>query len=209
MAEGHTDVNKDQELKITFYDKPKVVPKYWQEKYDKDAAKYWDKFYLHNTTHFFKDRHWIVREFPELNGTSVDQSTKSVLDIGCGVGNTMFPVLEVNPNLFFWAIDFSPRAISLLKENPVYNEEKCKPFVLDVTKDPLPAEVANNSVDYATLIFVLSAIAPEMMDSVIAKVHKVSCDNAEGSRLFVFVVPERDSRRYQNEKEGLGISNKN
>jgi methyltransferase-like protein 6 len=40
---------------------------------------------------------------------------KVVLDVGCGVGNTVFPLLEVNPQLFFWAVDFSPRAISLLK----------------------------------------------------------------------------------------------
>jgi hypothetical protein len=42
-----------------------------------------------------------------------------------------------------------------------------------VTKDPLPPEIADNSVDYVTLIFVLSAIAPEMMDIVLTKVYKV------------------------------------
>jgi hypothetical protein len=48
------------------------------EKYNKDAAKYWDKFYKHNTTHFFKDRHWILREFPELNVSSFDDSSARV-----------------------------------------------------------------------------------------------------------------------------------
>jgi len=34
---------------------------------EKDAKKHWDKFYMRNTTNFFKDRHWTEREFPELN----------------------------------------------------------------------------------------------------------------------------------------------
>jgi hypothetical protein len=29
-------------------------------------ARNWDKFYKHNTTNFFKDRHYILSEFPEL-----------------------------------------------------------------------------------------------------------------------------------------------
>lgn len=29
-------------------------------------ARNWDKFYKHNTTNFFKDRHYILEEFPEL-----------------------------------------------------------------------------------------------------------------------------------------------
>lgn len=29
-------------------------------------ARNWDKFYKHNTTNFFKDRHYILAEFPEL-----------------------------------------------------------------------------------------------------------------------------------------------
>lgn len=57
--------------------------------------------------------------------------------------------------------------------NSRYCEDKCKAFVVDVTKDPLPPEIADNSVDFVTLIFVLSAIAPEMMDIVLGKVYKV------------------------------------
>lgn len=34
---------------------------------DKHAALNWDKFYRSNKTNFFKDRHYLDREFPELS----------------------------------------------------------------------------------------------------------------------------------------------
>lgn len=39
------------------------------DKYEKQANKYWDQFYTYHSTNFFKDRHWIEREFPELIGS--------------------------------------------------------------------------------------------------------------------------------------------
>lgn len=37
-----------------------------QVKLEHEARKNWDLFYKRNTTHFFKDRHWLTREFPQL-----------------------------------------------------------------------------------------------------------------------------------------------
>ena len=33
--------------------------------------------------------------------------------VGCGVGNTVFPLLEANPQLRAYACDFSPRAVQV------------------------------------------------------------------------------------------------
>lgn len=101
-----------------------LVSDFKRNKLEMEAKKNWDLFYKRNTTHFFKDRHWITREFPELLQTISElgrrdsQQTEKrliLLEAGCGVGNTLFPLLEENSNLFIYACDFSPRAIDFVK----------------------------------------------------------------------------------------------
>lgn len=43
-----------------------LVSEFKQNKLEKEAKKNWDLFYKRNSTNFFKDRHWISREFAEL-----------------------------------------------------------------------------------------------------------------------------------------------
>lgn len=42
-----------------------TIPEFWQTKYEREAAKNWDKFYKRNTTNFYKDRYtrtsWVRR----------------------------------------------------------------------------------------------------------------------------------------------------
>ena len=69
-----------------------------------------------------------------------------ILQVGCGVGNTVFPILEVNahPDTRVYACDFSSTAVELVKKHPEYatpgvtNEERhggrCNAFVCDITK---------------------------------------------------------------------------
>ncbi|PRP81952.1 abhydrolase domain containing 4 [Planoprotostelium fungivorum] len=163
--------------------KTNQVPKFWIDKYEKEASKYWDKFYKSNTTNFFKDRHWIFRQFPELypafdgwKFASEGEEPKNfdlpelpespvvrLMEVGCGVGNTIYPLLEGCPHLFTYAFDFAPTAVKLVKENINYKEGRCKAFVCDVTSEEIPDMVEDESLDFITMFFVLSAIAPEKM----------------------------------------------
>lgn len=125
-----------------------------------EAKKHWDLFYKRNETRFFKDRHWTTREFEELLNEA-SSTTRTLFEIGCGVGNFIFPLVEENLNFKVIACDLSPRAVEMVKNNPQYSSESMKAFQCDITTDDVFQEVEKDSVDIVTLIFVLSAIHPE------------------------------------------------
>ncbi|CRH02897.1 methyltransferase, putative [Plasmodium relictum] len=101
-----------------------------------EGKKNWDKFYNHYKTNFFKDRKWIKVEFDHIfkenleykkensNDTELlkesddekKQQKKLILEIGCGVGNSLIPLLIEYHNYDFIGIDFSKNAINFLNE---------------------------------------------------------------------------------------------
>lgn len=108
------------------------------------ASSQWDCYYRNNTVNGFKDRHYILREFPELqeaisaslsstgpsscaptpsSDLSLDESCLSNfswMEVGCGVGNAFFPIFEEYGHLPDWkrmyAVDISSVAINLLRK---------------------------------------------------------------------------------------------
>ncbi len=148
-----------------------LVSEFKSKRFEIDAKKHWDLFYRRNKTNFFKDRYWTFREFEEIKGEE-----KTLLEIGCGVGNFMYPLLKENKKIFVYACDFSTDAIQLLKSNPEYDTNRCYGFVCDVTKpyslkEQLPPGV---KVDFVSLIFVFSAVHPDKMKDAVRNIASVS-----------------------------------
>ncbi|XP_018026057.1 tRNA N(3)-methylcytidine methyltransferase METTL2 isoform X2 [Hyalella azteca] len=96
------------------------------------------------------------------NGYPGEKSSFRVLEVGCGVGNTIFPVLETNPQpeLFVYGADFSATAIDIVKQHSDYDPKRCHAFVLDITDEEWKVPFPHSSLDVITCIYVLSAVHP-------------------------------------------------
>lgn len=79
-----------------------------------NASSFWNDFYNRNNANFFKDRHYLTREFKCLNS----EEETIVCELGCGVGNSTYPLIESSKNLKFYCVDFAESAVSILKSNP-------------------------------------------------------------------------------------------
>ncbi|XP_058440875.1 serine/threonine-protein kinase tousled-like 2 isoform X3 [Marmota monax] len=108
-------------------------------------------------------------EFP---GSS---ATYRILEVGCGVGNTVFPILQTNndPGLFVYCCDFSSTAVELVQTNSEYDSSRCFAFVHDFCDEDQNYPVPGDSVDVIILIFVLSAVLPDKMQKAINRLSRL------------------------------------
>ena len=140
------------------------------------AAEYWDKFYKQNLSKFYKDRHWTRHEFPHLYQPGI-----RVAEAGCGAGNTLFPLLQANPNLkHIFAFDFSSTAVDLVRcrvDQEFENQkDKVTIFSADLAAhDALTSQsgIPAASIDIVTVIFVLSAITPKDLPQAVANIASI------------------------------------
>lgn len=152
------------------------------QKYEHDADKFWDSFYDVHQNRFFKDRHWLFTEFPELapeysgpgqvaigdagdtpEGQVIPAAGRRIFELGCGVGNTIFPILKYSQDrtLRVFGCDFSSTAIEIMNGHSEFDHERCRVFVMDATATEWEVPFEDNSMDFIILIFVLSAIHPD------------------------------------------------
>lgn len=178
------------------------ISHFWHQKYRRDLGKNWNLFYARNSTNFFRDRHWIGQEFPEL--LIEKEGGLSVFEVGCGVGNFLFPLVElVGPGAVrkVYGCDISPKAVQLFKENPAFIPEKMTVFVADILKDRL-ADTVTEAVDACTTIFVLSALPPEGLPAAIKNIWQVL---KPGGRWFIrdYAVNDAAQHRFDPAKSKL------
>ncbi|KAF7817368.1 S-adenosyl-L-methionine-dependent methyltransferase [Senna tora] len=173
MASGTQDCGQQQtpaqRLQIYSATNTGVSP-FWREKYEREAKRYWDVFYKRHQDRFFKDRHYLDKEWGSYFSGA---GRKVILEVGCGAGNTIFPVIASYPDAFVYACDFSPRAVDLVKTHKDFEESRVSAFVSDLTADDLCKKISPSSVDIVTMIFMLSAVSPEKMPIVLQNVRKV------------------------------------
>jgi methyltransferase-like protein 6 len=140
---------------------------FWKDQYDRKAGQHWHEFYKRNKTNFYKDRHYLHIVFPELSPeyahaslSSGQDTSVNMLEVGCGVGNAVIPLLEIHPRLNVFAVDFARSAIELLSQHQFVDAGRLHASVCDIVNDELP--VADGSMDVILCMFVLSAIVPEV-----------------------------------------------
>lgn len=105
----------DEEIQKMEVQNSRLVSEFQAIQLEKNTKKHWDLFYKRNEIRFFKDRHWTTREFEELLGLG-KENRNVLLEVGCGVGNLIYPLLEDNINFeMIYACDLSPRAVEFVK----------------------------------------------------------------------------------------------
>ncbi|XVE88679.1 hypothetical protein DITRI_Ditri19aG0088200 [Diplodiscus trichospermus] len=86
------------------------------ECYQKNSSKFWDNFYKLHKNKFFKDRHYLEKDWGQyFSDDAHSPNGKVVLEVGCGAGNTIFPLVAAYPKIYVQACDISPHAVALVK----------------------------------------------------------------------------------------------
>ncbi|KAI5479333.1 hypothetical protein MNV49_003852 [Pseudohyphozyma bogoriensis] len=163
-----------------------AVPDDLKQLYNADPASYWDEFYARVKDGFFNDRQWLRNEFPELAAAvTADAGPKRIVEIGCGPGNTLFPLFShnENPELKLHGFDFSKEAVDMVKKNPAFDPKFLDTDVWDLSsKAGPPPSVPDGSVDIVTMIFVMSALHPDEWEQAVKNVYQML--KPEGVLLF-------------------------
>lgn len=136
------------------------------------AAAKWDTFYNQHNRWFFKDRNWLPSEFPELFDAGLGGR---ILEIGCGAGNTVFPLAKARCNdtsFHIFACDFAPSAVKLVKKFREFDPSRMSAFIHDLSQDSCFEGVEEGSLDIVVSIFVLSALDPARLKFALDKIYR-------------------------------------
>ncbi|CAA7390758.1 unnamed protein product [Spirodela intermedia] len=98
------------------------------------ASEAWRSFHKrHSTGRFFKERRYLLKEFPELAAQGL---SCCALEVGCGNGSTALPILRAGEGIVIYACDCSPDALEVAKatvENAddIPRKDRFRAFLLD------------------------------------------------------------------------------
>jgi len=104
-------------------------------------------------------------------------SEQVVLEIGCGNGSNILPLIEASRDMEgyrLYGCDFAPKSVELVSQHELVKEAASRVTIFehDISSDqPLPAEL-NGAVDSIIITFVLSALQKERMQFAVEKLAK-------------------------------------
>ncbi|XP_012581328.1 PREDICTED: methyltransferase-like protein 8 [Condylura cristata] len=104
------------------------------------------------------------------------KATFRILEVGCGAGNSVFPILNTlqdTSEFFLYCCDFASGAVELVKSHSSYRAAQCFAFVHDICDDGLPYPFPDGILDVILLVFVLSSIHPDRMQGVVNRLSKL------------------------------------
>ena len=144
----------------------------------------WERFYRCHTTNFFQDRHYLTSDFEF-------ETPETLVEIGCGVGNAMLPLLEGGWTCY--GMDLSSTAIDLLRKDERFLSAGDR---TDAVVGNLVETVPPFTGTVVSLLFCLSAIAPGQQRQ--AMLHAAAAVRLGGVLIF------RDYGRYDQAQLQLG-----
>ncbi|KAL7148053.1 hypothetical protein ABFS83_06G151500 [Erythranthe nasuta] len=119
-----------------------------EEESHQEDSEAWDQFHArHSTGKFFKERRYLLKEFPEL--ASCKENSK-VLEVGCGNGSTALPILRGRGDVILYACDCSIEALERAKQIinaaiSISTEHRFHPFLCDFSTTGFPLWLCCNT----------------------------------------------------------------
>ena len=150
------DFSNYAEYAVNNYQLPKVNENY--EMIKSELSHHWNKFYSnHKAGNVYKPRRYLFSEFK--NFLSHDSEEKTILEVGCGHGCSIFPLLE-STSCSYIASDYSEEALNIMKADKQFDASRITTIIWDITTYP-PSYLLEKKSNIILCIFTLSAIHPD------------------------------------------------
>jgi ubiquinone/menaquinone biosynthesis C-methylase UbiE len=124
----------------------------------------WERFYQsHPSARFFKERRYLLKEFPIL---AQAHPPKLIVEIGCGCGASLLPVLKANGGARAVGTDISSTCLEQLRAASAaegIGASRLELFTADGTELEQMQRYAGLNADVVMIMFTLSAVLPEAM----------------------------------------------
>jgi SAM-dependent methyltransferase len=138
------------------YNLPEIGKLGYSKENGSNFSQDWEDFYrVHDNGQFFKSRKYLAKEFqPWLERSHL------LMEVGCGYGCSIYPLLDSFPNLNFIATDYSATALEIFQQNRRFDSSRILIQQWDVTLPCPVTALGERQIDSVLLIFALSAVHP-------------------------------------------------